>query len=70
MKVNRQRLSVGSFFYTIETCIHKTGSGNLPGRKEEKQVKSDATKVAMSNALKGLLKKKETQQNHDQRHRF
>ena len=23
MKVNRQRLSVGSFFYTIETCIHK-----------------------------------------------
>ena len=23
MKVNRQRLSVGSFFYTIETSIHK-----------------------------------------------
>ena len=33
MKVNRQRLSVGSFFYTIETSIHKTDSGSLPVRK-------------------------------------
>ena len=70
MKVNRQRLSVGSFFYTIETSIHKTDSGSLPVRKGGKTSEKRCHESCYVQRAERSPEEKETQQNHDQRHRF
>ena len=60
MKVNRQRLSVGSFFYTIETSIHKTDSGSLAIRKGGKASEKRCHESCHVQRAKGTSEEKET----------